>query len=243
VETRRVLVVDDEPGMRVTLAANLELDGFSVVEAESGEQALALAGASTFDLVITDIRMPGINGVELFRKLREVAPTVPVVLMTGFALEDMVKGALEDGAYAVLNKPFDVGHALKVAHTAASLPVVLVVDDLPEVANSLSQALSAVGLRTHAVLDGESAEQALGAQNIDICVVDMLMNKETGPAVIQRMRAIAPDLVVIAMSGHDVPHLIREVASTGMHAFMKKPFRLQDLIRVIALARGEKRAA
>ncbi|HUS67503.1 MAG TPA: response regulator, partial [Kofleriaceae bacterium] len=76
-----VLLVDDEEGLRTTLAANLELDGFDVVEAADGIEALAHARRRAFDLVVTDIRMPGMNGVDLFRAIRGLHPRVPVVLM------------------------------------------------------------------------------------------------------------------------------------------------------------------
>lgn len=239
-EPRCILVVDDEEGLRMTLAANLELDGFEVFEAGSGEDALALARERRFDLVISDIQMPGIDGTELFRRLREVSPGTPVVLMTGFALEELVRGAMEQGVYTVLAKPFEVSHALKVASTAAALPVVLVVDDAPAVSTSLTQALESCGLRTRAAPDAEAAERIVRSENVDICVIDMLLQETSGPEVVDRLREISPQLAVIGMSGEDVPELVRRVAAQGMHTFLKKPFRVQDLLREIAHARGRR---
>ena len=115
---RNILVVDDEPGMRAMVAANLEIEGFAVTEAESGDRALEAAKSNNFDLVLTDIRMPGMNGVELFRSLRQLGMQMPVVLMTGFAVEELVKGALEEGVFTVLAKPFDVGHAIRTVSSA-----------------------------------------------------------------------------------------------------------------------------
>ena len=63
-----ILVVDDEESLRITLAANLELSGFEVVEAANGTQALEILENRAFDVVLSDIRMPGMNGVELFQK-------------------------------------------------------------------------------------------------------------------------------------------------------------------------------
>ena len=65
----KILLVDDERALRVTLAANLELDGMEVVEAESGERALELLRSAPFDLMLSDIRMGGMSGAELFRQV------------------------------------------------------------------------------------------------------------------------------------------------------------------------------
>ena len=76
-ETKRVLVVDDEEGMRLTLAANLELEGYEVVEARDGAHALELAAQQRFTVVVSDVRMSGIDGVELVRRLTAAKPATP----------------------------------------------------------------------------------------------------------------------------------------------------------------------
>src|SRR5439155_27260032 len=98
---KRVLLVDDDDGVRLSLSANLELEGFDVVEAKNGEEAIALARSGDFDLVITDVRMPGINGVDTFRAIRKHKPDLAVVIMTGFALESLLDEAQSEGTYAV----------------------------------------------------------------------------------------------------------------------------------------------
>jgi two-component system, NtrC family, response regulator HydG len=236
-----VLVVDDEAGVRVTLGANLELEGFEVVEAESGEHALEIAAERPFDLVISDIKMTGINGVELFHRLRERNFQVPVVLMTAFALETLVREALEDGAFAVLSKPFEVDHVLRVARRAASDPVVLVIDGAPALAQTLCVALEAAGLRARAVVDGASAEAAIAEANIDVCVVDLVLMADSGARVIERLRAASPRVSVIAMSGDEAPELLRQMGLKGMRTLLSKPIRPAELIRVIAQARGDAR--
>ncbi len=238
-----VLVVDDEPGLREMLAANLELEGFRVTEAESGERALELARTQSFDLVVTDIRMPGMNGVELFRSLRGLGLQMPVVLMTAFAVEELVKGALEDGAFTVLPKPFEVSHALRTVTNAARAPVVLVVDDKQEVATSTSEALNASGLKARAVGTGQEALAAFQEGGVDLCVLDLVMPGMSGAEVAKQLKALDPGVSIIAVSGEDVPELIRQIAAVGMHTFLRKPFPMRELIRSIALARGKPGAA
>src|SRR4051794_17384025 len=102
----RVLLVDDELNMRITLAALLEMEGFEVVEAENGEEALRLVAEQSFDCVLTDVRMPGISGVELSQKIKELHPGKPVMLMTAYNHDGSVAQAIEEGVFAVLTKPF-----------------------------------------------------------------------------------------------------------------------------------------
>src|SRR5215471_5132373 len=98
----RILLVDDEQSLLLTLAANLELDGFDVTTAESGEHALKLFEREAFDLVLSDITMPGMSGIDLFRRVRSQRPECPVVLMTAFALEGMVRDAICEGVFTIL---------------------------------------------------------------------------------------------------------------------------------------------
>jgi DNA-binding NtrC family response regulator len=234
----RILVVDDEEGLRITLAANLELEGFEVIEADSGEHALQLLKTEDFDLVLTDIRMPGMSGVDLYRELRQLRKTTPVVLMTAFALEDLIQEALSEGAFTVITKPFAVDGAIRTLQRAAKMPVVLVVDDMPQVATSTAAALSAAGLRVLAVTDPQQALESVKEGNVDLCVVDMVMPLVSGPELVERLKAIDPNVLVIAVSGQDVPEMIRSVVSAGAYTFMRKPFHVPELICTIARARG-----
>jgi CheY-like chemotaxis protein len=233
---QRILVVDDEAPLLMTLVANLELEGFDVMEARSGEQALELIESNAFDLVLSDIRMPGISGVDLCRKVRERHPDLPVILMTAFTVEGLVKEALTDGALVVIPKPFAVEHLIRMLYSAMHRPVILVVDDAVEVADTMAAALSAVGLPTRAVHDGPAALDVFRAGDVGVCVVDMVMPGMNGPDLIDQLRRIDPSVVVIAISGYDVEELFRRVASQA-DTIMRKPIDPADLLQAIAGAR------
>ena len=104
----RVLVVDDDEAVRVTLAANLELDGFEVTEAENGQQALDFLAENEVELVLSDIRMPQMTGVEMAERIRELHPELPVVLMTAYTADTDIEYVIQHGVFTVLGKPFDV---------------------------------------------------------------------------------------------------------------------------------------
>jgi CheY-like chemotaxis protein len=108
----RILVVDDERPVREALAALLRHEGYRVVVAENGHVAVEAIEAFTFDFIIVDIFMPGMNGLETIKVFRESAPNVPIIAMSGYASgsgfvdNDFFHTAMEFGATCCLRKPF-----------------------------------------------------------------------------------------------------------------------------------------
>jgi len=113
-----ILVVDDLKGMRVTLGGILEDEGHNVVLAENGYQAIEAAKQTSFDLIFMDIKMPGINGVQTFREVKKINPQAAVIMMAAYSVEYLVREALEEGAYAVVYKPFDIENILSIIESA-----------------------------------------------------------------------------------------------------------------------------
>jgi DNA-binding NtrC family response regulator len=233
---QRILVVDDEASLLMTLVANLELEGFEVAEAKNAEQALAELRTREFDLVLSDIRMPGMSGVDLCRAIHKAKPELPVVLMTAFSVESVVRDAVNEGALLVLPKPFAIEQLVRILVSALRRPVVLVVDDVPEAAETMAAAFHAVGLPARSVYDGQSALEAFRAGDISVCVVDMVMPGLSGADVIERLRTLDPSVVVIAVSGHDVDELFRRI-SPMTDTFLRKPVDPHQLLQAIASAR------
>jgi two-component system response regulator PilR (NtrC family) len=104
----RILVVDDEAGMRDFLSILLQREGHRVVAAANGKEALRLAREGRFDLVISDIRMPQLDGVGLLEGLREADHEMPVILITAFASASSTIEAMKQGAFDYITKPFKV---------------------------------------------------------------------------------------------------------------------------------------
>ncbi len=104
----RILVVDDDPAIRRTLAAELKAEGYAVSEAADGREALASFAREEPDLVLTDLRMPDGSGLDVLRKTRETNPETPVVMITAYTSTRTAIEALKAGAYDYVSKPFDV---------------------------------------------------------------------------------------------------------------------------------------
>lgn len=103
----RVLLVDDDPGLLRLITLRLESSGFEVDAVESSDEALGRVAANPPDLVITDLRMEGMDGMALFRHLREQTPMLPVIILTAHGTIPDAVNATREGAFAFLTKPFD----------------------------------------------------------------------------------------------------------------------------------------
>lgn len=103
----RILIVDDEQSVREVLSEYFTEQGYSVENAGGGEEALALVQRSTPDLVLLDVRMPGIDGVETLRRIREIAPDVSVIMVTANEDVGLARETLKLGALDYVAKPFD----------------------------------------------------------------------------------------------------------------------------------------
>ncbi|MFW6067667.1 MAG: response regulator [Myxococcota bacterium] len=105
----RILIVDDEPNQRRSLSIGLKMEGFEPVEASDGEQALALLDDIEVDLAIVDLMMPGINGLDLARRLRFRHPEVRIVLTSAYHLSERQVERAGVGAVGFLPKPYEMG--------------------------------------------------------------------------------------------------------------------------------------
>lgn len=104
----RVLLIDDEEEFLATLAERLEVRGMQVVTARSGEEALRIVEEKDFDAVVLDLAMPGMDGIETFKRMRRVRPEMQVVLLTGHATVAQGVEAMKLGAVDLLEKPMDI---------------------------------------------------------------------------------------------------------------------------------------
>ena len=101
----KVLVVEDEPDLCSLIAETLVDEGHEVTSAHDGAEAMALISATTYDVVLADVRLPRVDGLTLFRRLRAEAPSTDMILMTGDAAVSDAVAALKEGAFDYLTKP------------------------------------------------------------------------------------------------------------------------------------------
>ncbi len=103
----KILVIDDEEGIRLLISSILEKEGYEISLAEDGYKAVELFRKEVFDLVITDIRMPGMDGIEVLKRLKEIDPDAVVIILTGHGTLDTAIAAIKESAYDFVTKPLD----------------------------------------------------------------------------------------------------------------------------------------
>lgn len=113
-----VLVVDDEPGMCHILKRLLTDEGYHVETATHGDTALKLISDQSYDVVMQDIRMPGMNGMEILDRIREVSPDTAVIMMTAYGTVESAVQAMKQGAYEYISKPFNNDEVLHIVSNA-----------------------------------------------------------------------------------------------------------------------------
>ncbi|MFA5928770.1 MAG: sigma-54 dependent transcriptional regulator [Candidatus Margulisiibacteriota bacterium] len=104
----RILIVDDEASILHSFRRILKDKGYDVFTAQNGEEAIIQATAADFNLIIMDINMPGVNGLEAFKKIKLAKPKIPIIMMTGFGSTEITIETMRMGAYDYVTKPFDV---------------------------------------------------------------------------------------------------------------------------------------
>ncbi len=120
-ETPRILIVDDDSGQRSLLDSFLRSQGFETVLADSGERALERLPGGKFSMMISDVRMPGLSGLETLRRVRQDFPTLPVLLVTAYADIREAVVAMRDGALNYLAKPIDLDELLATVRQATGI--------------------------------------------------------------------------------------------------------------------------
>ena len=121
-EPLRILVVDDNEDLLKTISIILKKTGFYVETAADGFVAVDRYLHGDFNVTLMDIDLPGINGVEAFRLIREMNPGAPVILMTGYSDEDLTQLAISEGAHCVLHKPIRIDKMIDTIYQAVPSP-------------------------------------------------------------------------------------------------------------------------
>lgn len=229
----QILVVDDQIGMLETFTDILEDMGFAVQTAEDGFSAIEKVRENQFDLVFMDIQMPGINGVQTFRELKKINPGMSVIMMTAYALEDLIEEAVSEGAYAVVYKPFDIEKIINIIENATSKPIILVVDDSFEQRQTLKDSLESKGHRVVTASSGYDAIELVKNSNVDVVLLDVKMPGIDGIQTFEEVHKIKPEVPVIMMTGYSIEDALRDALNRGAYACLQKPLDMENIVNVL----------
>jgi len=237
-----ILVVDDIRSMRVTLGGILEDKGHNVVMVENGYQAIEAVKKTLFDVIFIDIKMPGINGVQTFREIKRIDRKAVVIMMTAYSVEDLLKEALEEGAYATVYKPFDVDKIIAIIEEVLhEKTLILVVDDKFSDRETLKTILEDKGYRVATAKDGTEAIEMVKSKHYDIIFLDVILPGMDGVETFERVKRIDPEVTVIMMTGYTEEDLVRKAVSEGAYTCIYKPFHMEKLIELVEGISREKK--
>jgi DNA-binding NtrC family response regulator len=246
----RLLLVDDETDFLEAMQPGLERRGFLVTTAESGQAALQLLSDQTFDVVILDVRMPGIDGVDTFLEIKRLAPNLPVIILTGHGNIDQAFETSREGVYDYLTKPCDVSKLASVARQALEQrrPIheasgttdaeinLLLVDDDRDLLEAMTPPLERRGLNVHVAHNGRDAMRIAGEHEIHVAVIDVVMPDVGGIMLLRQLRKTNPLLEVIVLTGHPSAEDARHGLKDGAFDFLTKPQPVDHLLRKIRAA-------
>jgi CheY-like chemotaxis protein len=213
------------------------LEGYAVLIASDGFRALDIIKSTPVDLILMDIKMPVMNGVETYKKIKQIIPATPVIMLTAFALEELIQESIQEGAFACLKKPLDFDELFTTIQNAIPKgSMILVVDDDEHLCQNLLDVLSAKGYRVSVAMDSFSAIEKVRNNVFDIMLLDLKLPPLNGLETYLTIRRLCPRIVVIIITGY-VPEMedtINMVRKKGAYALLEKPIDMDHLLSILA---------
>jgi CheY-like chemotaxis protein len=230
-----ILVVDDEVDTCRNLCDILTDLGYHVDVAHDGPGALALVRRHAYDVALLDLKMPGMDGLTLYREIKKLRAGTVALIVSAYASDQVANEALEAGAWRVLPKPVDFPRLLGLVNEALGQPLVLVVDDDPELCSTLWDLLREEGYRVALAHDDRAAEDQLRNSAHRVVLIDMKLPRGDGGGVFRLVRQANPQARTVVITGHraELDEMVRKVIAEGADAVCYKPFDVPKLLAVL----------
>ena len=236
----KILVVDDDNNLLDLLVDTLTSIGYEVFGVHDGIEALEKLKQDSFDIMISDVKMPGIDGIALLKKVRRYYPRLPVLFITGVESPEVMGRASPDGFLA---KPFRIQHieemienalAGREEKTKSPIRRVMVVDDDDTFRETLVDMLTASNYLPFAVSSGAEALEELEKGAVDAVITDIKMPQMDGIALMHRVKEMFPHMPVVLVTAffaeHD-PEAASEISPAD--GFLQKPFRAENIVKIL----------
>lgn len=233
-KSMNILIVDDDQRMVKTLVDILQLKGFIAEGTHSTSKALELLRNTNFDCVLTDIKMPEMNGIEFTRAVKKIKPEISVIFMTAYATSEIVDEAVKEGVIATLNKPLDINLLLNFFSVLGKEPSIIIVDDDPQFCKTLGAILLARGFQVIEISDPDNLYDVLKPDG-QVVLLDMKLNSISGLDVLKNIRIKYHNLPVILVTGYrqDMATAIEAALKINAFTCLYKPFQIEELLGVL----------
>ncbi len=239
----KILVVDDDHRIVKTTSDILRIKGHEAIAAYSGEEGVEKVRAEVPDCVLMDIKMPGINGVEALKQMKQIAPTLPVVLVSAYAADDLMEEAKRAGAYAILSKPLNFPMILSFLSLLRKEESILVVDDDHEFCKTLKDILTMRGYQVETETEPHGVMQHLDKNYmLAIVLLDLKLGDVNGVDVLKDIQDKYPGKPVVLMTGYrqTMGDSIEKARKIGAYTCLYKPFEMDALYQLIEEIRLKK---
>lgn len=252
-KTKRIVVADDDPNLRHLLVDTLQTIGYSAQGAENGLEVLELLRREPFDLVISDIAMPRMDGFDLARTMRREFPQIRILFITGVATrESQAKATEERLCDGYLAKPFRIDRieamieSVLSGHPAPEDPFparrVLIVDDDPSFLDAMVDTVHALGYPAEGVHDCQAAMSALEREPVSVVIADVSMPQMNGFDLLKVLKRNYPRIPVVMMTGHNLSEPAAALIRDSADAYLTKPFRHEAVKELLDRFEAEKPA-
>jgi CheY-like chemotaxis protein len=234
-QSLHILIVDDDRRISRTLSDILNVSGYQTTEASSGPDALEKVRTMTFDCVISDIKMPEMDGVELHRRLHAIQPGLPVMLMTAFAADVLTSQGLDEGVVGVLDKPLDINHLLGFLASLSKNRMVVIVDDDKAFCKTLADILYQRGFKV-AQITNPHVDVDLMTTDAQVILLDVKFDGISGLDVLKDIRKNNPTLPVLMVTGYrkEMAAAIQAALEINAYACLYKPLEIPQLLQMLA---------
>ena len=232
--TARILVVDDERNMRKTLADILRDEGYEVTTAATGQEAIEFCSKQEFDVILMDVRMPGIDGVEAFRRIRRHREGVRVILMSAYDVDQLKEAALDEGAVAFLSKPLDLKKVIQLIGEVRETAILLIGDDQGTV-DPLEASLRQQGYKVTVAKSPHDALELVEQIQFDLIFVDVNLPAMNGLELYLAIKKITPTAVAIMITGmeEEFEQLARQAVQRNAYTIVRKPLDVDHILGLL----------
>jgi len=234
----KILIVDDNLSLCKTMSLVLNRKGYDVSTANDGFEAIDRVKNEFFDIIFMDIKMPVLNGVETYKKIREVNDKIITIMMTAYAVDDLIQDALKEGAYGIIYKPLDFEKILSLIENSKDTEqggLILIVDDDLGTCSTLKNILIKKGYEVSISNTGEDAIKIVLEKPFDLIFIDMKLPTLNGLETFLALKKINPKIVAIMITAYsqEMDELVQDAIDKNAYTCLNKPIDIEVMLELI----------
>jgi two-component system response regulator HydG len=241
----KILIANENMSQCKALSLIISHKGYSVVTVSNGPDVLKAADNEKLDMILMDIEMPLLDGIKTARCIKAGNSDIAIVLMTGYAFEELIKESIEMSPYSLIYKPFNFAKILRIIEEhreSEKASLVLLVDKDEEIFPMQERILMERGFETGRTFSADGAVELLRSRPLDIIFLDVVLPLLSCLEIFSELKRIKPDIVTVVTTAfrEETSDIIRQSLSKSLSACIHKPFEIEEIIRLIEEVRKVK---